>query len=55
MATLVFHPVRVNWFHLRWSRWRQLHQARAEWSHYRRRGDLVRHPGYSMIRQNKIH
>ena len=36
-------------FVLRWSCWRRRHQARAELSHYQRRGELRDHPSYRMI------
>ena len=36
-------------FVLRWSCWRRRHQARAELSHYQRRGELHDHPSHKMI------
>jgi hypothetical protein len=36
-------------FVLRWSCWRRRHQARAELSHYQRRGELHDHPSHRMI------
>jgi hypothetical protein len=48
--------IRLIWAHapdpaavLHWSRWRRRHQARAELSHYRRRGELHHHPNHRMI------
>lgn len=38
-AKLITAITRPASFHLAWSRWRRIHQARARTSHYRRRGD----------------
>ena len=43
-AKLITHITRPSSFHLAWSRWRRLHQARARASHYRTRGDAEHHP-----------
>jgi hypothetical protein len=38
-AKLITTLTRPASFHLAWSRWRRVHQARARTSHYRTRGD----------------
>jgi SRSO17 transposase len=38
-AKLITNTIRTAAFHLAWSRWRRLHQARARAGHYRARGD----------------
>jgi SRSO17 transposase len=43
-AKLITSITRPNSFHLGWSRWRRIHQARARASHYRRRGDTDHQP-----------
>jgi SRSO17 transposase len=43
-AKLITHITRPGSFHLAWSRWRRIHQARARTSHYRRRGDTDHQP-----------
>lgn len=43
-AKLVTHITRPSSFHLAWSRWRRIHQARARTSHYRSRGDTDDQP-----------
>jgi hypothetical protein len=44
-AKLITNITRSAGFHLAWSRWRRVHQARARASHYRARGHAERHPG----------
>jgi SRSO17 transposase len=39
-AKLITHTDRPTRFHLAWSRWRRIHQARARTSHYRARGHI---------------
>jgi len=43
-AKLVTATIRPAAYHLHWSRWRRIHQARARASHYRARGDTDHHP-----------
>lgn len=43
-AKLITHITRPSSFHLAWSRWRRIHQARARTSHYRSRGDTEHQP-----------
>jgi SRSO17 transposase len=42
-AKLITAVIRPADYHLAWSRWRRIHQARARASHYRRRGDADHH------------
>ncbi len=49
LATTVLRVDRGLRFALRWSRWRRRHQARAELSHYRRRGELLHHPSHRKV------
>jgi hypothetical protein len=46
LATLVLVHDRGKRFRLAWSRWRRHHQAEAEKSHYRRRGEEGLHPDH---------
>jgi SRSO17 transposase len=43
-AKLITHVTRPSSFHLAWSRWRRIHQARARASHYRSRGNTDHQP-----------
>jgi SRSO17 transposase len=43
-ALLITRTTRPASFHLAWSRWRRIHQARARTSHYRTRGDSEHQP-----------
>jgi hypothetical protein len=43
-ATLISHTTRPADYHLAWSRWRRIHQARARTSHYHNRGDSEHRP-----------
>ena len=47
-TTLLVHDRGII-FTLRWSAWRRRHQARAELSHYQRRGELLDHPSHHLI------
>jgi len=47
-TTLLVHDRGIT-FTLRWSAWRRRHQARAELSHYQRRGELLDHPSHHLI------
>ena len=49
LATTVLCVDRGILFVLRWSCWRRRHQARAELSHYQRRGELRDHPSHRML------
>jgi hypothetical protein len=48
LSTLLVHDRGII-FTLRWSAWRRRHQARAELSHYQRRGELLDHPSHHLI------
>jgi hypothetical protein len=49
LATTTLTRDRGISFILRWSTWRRRHQARAELSHYQRRGELRHHPSHRLI------
>jgi hypothetical protein len=51
-ATAVLQPVRAKPFLLAWSRWRRRHQAAAELSHYRRRGEQGLHPDHGKAKRH---
>jgi len=55
LATTLLNPDRGILFTLRWSAWRRRHQARAELSHYQRRGELLHHPSRHLINKTKQH
>jgi hypothetical protein len=46
LATAALQPVRAKHLLLAWSHWRRRHQAAAELSHYRRRGEEGLHPDH---------
>ena len=49
LATTLLAHDRPILYTPRWSAWRRRHQARAELSHYQRRGELRDHPSHHLI------
>lgn len=53
LATTLLAHDRGILYALRWSAWRRRHQARAELSHYQRRGELLHHPSRHLVNKTK--